>query len=162
MEDCLRRDTRVEQSIDATTGWYAVQYAIVGGHANIVTYLIEADIQQLSLEIILQEAAKYGKTDIVQNVLERFHEQEQLSRVDDVILALVTYGQLATLQWLVKFHKETIVTFVSSRGENILIAAVKANDFEMTRWIVSQNLVDIDAKDKVKGKSALQHTIDGL
>ncbi|XP_046557360.1 ankyrin repeat domain-containing protein 50-like [Haliotis rubra] len=103
-----------------------LHYASIGGHRHICQYILSLDL------VNINSRGKYGRT---------------------ALMWAAFYGQRKVLDLLVS--KGGLTDLVDAEGQSILHVASSGGRVEMVKYILSQNLVDINARDKEGDTAAM-------
>jgi ankyrin repeat protein len=167
MKECLKKHPSVKNG-RGVTFWYAVEYAIAGGHNNIVEKLVKSNNQCLSVADMCLFAAKHGNVEVLSSIIDEKTAYKAVldTEATDIAglvslsaLIAVIEGHLNILTFLMidKARSEVIrkarseVIRKARYGDDnrtILMIAVQARHFDMVELILGSDQMEIHAKDK--------------
>jgi hypothetical protein len=160
MKKCLLKNPDVKNGRGATF-WYAVDYAIAGGHSNVVDELVKSNNQCVSLIHICLSAAEHGNVEVLSSIIDKKTVYKAVLDAEAIInvrglvslsaLTAAKKGHLNILTFLMRDNaRSEVVRKARHEDDNrtILMIAVQASHFVMVAWILDSGQMDIHAKDK--------------
>jgi hypothetical protein len=129
--------------------------AIKASHVDLVKKLVQEKKHSMSIPDMCFYAAKSGKADIVQFMVEQ--EQPTMELVSRMVIKAVWKNRLNVVQflWSIPEFKSVIsetydrLVVINDRGLSLLTISSFNYDFDMTQWIVKNITFDIETKNDI-------------
>jgi ankyrin repeat protein len=149
MQKCLLASPQVSGTDDF--GWTAAHYAIAGERIEIVKELFRRNLHNAPLRELCYLAAESGNLELVRGFVgkddELFLPDIREDLLHRTLYHTLKYGHLPILFWFWEQHPSLVTNYGNNNGQNVLMEAAVYNHVHLVRWILSLDILRIDAKD---------------